>query len=482
VLTPGQEIDPKYLRTVRQTLREIILPEVSSPAGRNAAALCDFILVRMIAALEELPAIHAAHANGYRSLLGRARNLIGRPVAVAANMEPWAAANDLQATLPDLFRQLHGADAAHRAAVMKLLADISEVEARFRQDYEAGYKRAEAKSEPLPQALLVTGERLGRYLETRFPGENIRLRDCHQIPGGRSKLTVLLSVEPNARLPEEMVIRIDAPGSAINTTVCDEFPVIDAMYRAGIAAPQPLWVEPDAQPLGAPFLVMRRMPGNAAGDLWGAEKVSPAIGRALAEALAGVHRADVKTIWPDAPPAARDAVKNMLDTFEWSWRQGDSTASLGMEAAFGWLRQHLPCIKGPTTAVHGDAHFANLLALDDKLVCLLDWEFAHPGHPADDLAYCRGYVETIMQWSDFLAHYRDHGGRAVSEAQLQFFAVWGYLRNITFGANMLRDFSAGKLHGIQHLAIALNTRARLEALLSKSVATALARDVQTATP
>ena len=150
--------------------------------------------------------------------------------------------------------------------------------------------------------------------------------------------------------------------------------------------------------------------------------------------------------------------------------------------AFGWLRQHLPCIDGPTTAVHGDAHFANLLALDDKLVCLLDWEFAHPGHPADDLAYCRGYVETIMQWSDFLAHYRDHGGRPVTEEQLQFFAVWGYLRNITFGANMLRDFNAGKLHGIQHLAIALNTRARLEALLSKSVATALARDVRTSTP
>jgi hypothetical protein len=37
---------------------------------------------------------------------------------------------------------------------------------------------------------------------------------------------------------------------------------------------------------------------------------------------------------------------------------------------------------------------------------------------------------------------------------LQFFAVWGYLRNAMFGANMLRDFSTGKVHGIQNLAIA----------------------------
>ena len=330
--------------------------------------------------------------------------------------------------------------------------------------------------------MLVTGDRVAKYLDARFPGQNIRLRDCQQIPGGRSKLTVLLSVEPNAHLPEEMVIRIDAPGSAIDTTVLDEFPILAVMYREGIAAPEPLWIEPDPQHLGAPFLVMRRMPGAAAGDLWGAQKVSPAIGFALAEALAGIHQANIVAIWPQAPVAARDAVKQMLDRFEASWRCGNSTPSLGMEGGFGWLRQHLHCIDGPTTAVHGDAHFANLLALDNKLVCLLDWEFTHPGHPADDLAYCRPYVETIMPWNDFLAHYRQHGGPVASEEQLQFFAVWGFLRNITFGANMLRDFHAEKLHGIQHLAIALNTRARIEALLSRSVAAALARDAANTTP
>jgi aminoglycoside phosphotransferase (APT) family kinase protein len=267
-----------------------------------------------------------------------------------------------------------------------------------------------------------------------------------------------------------MVIRIDGPGSAIDTTVLDEFPVLDSMYKAGIVAPEPLWVEEDSSYLGAPFLVMRRMPGAAAGDLWGAEKVSPTIGLALAEALASVHGASVTDIWPGTPPHARDAVEQMLDRFEGGWRKGDSTPSIGMECSYGWLRQHL----------HGDAHFANLLALDDKLVCLLDWEFTHPGHPAEDLAYCRGYVETIMAWPDFLAHYRAHGGPEVTEAQLQFFGVWGYLRNITMGANMLRDFAADKVHGIQNLAISLNTRAKLEALLSKTVAAGLGRDAEAA--
>jgi aminoglycoside phosphotransferase (APT) family kinase protein len=317
------------------------------------------------------------------------------------------------------------------------------------------------------------------YLTQRC-GQPIKLKTCNQIPGGQSKLTVLLELQPNELLPAAMVIRIDGPDSAINTTVLDEFPILDAVYKAGIAAPEPLWVEPDARPLGAPFLVMRRMPGKAAGDLWGAQQVSPAIGFALAQALASVHGAQIETVWPQAPQAARTAVANMLRDFEASWREGNSTPSLAMEYAYGWLKRQLPRISGPTVMVHGDAHFANLLANGDELVCLLDWEFTHPGHPAEDLAYCRPYVEKIMNWDDFLQHYQDHSGLPVNAAQIEYFAVWGYLRNLTFSANMLRDYHAGKVHGIQNLAIALNTRARIEALLAHELAAALRHEKENA--
>jgi aminoglycoside phosphotransferase (APT) family kinase protein len=481
VLTPGQEISPLYLRTLRQTLRDIILPEVKSPAGRNAANLCDYIFVRMIAALEELPQIQAAHSAGYERLMTQAAQLTGTSAPVSGK-PVWGVAKDVQTVVPALFEKLSSGSETDARAAAKILAQIGAEEASFRKDYETAYKNAESKSEPLPLALLVSADAAQKYLDHRFGGE-VRITNCHQIPGGRSKLTVLLSVEPNKHIPEDMVMRIDGPGSAINTTVLDEFPILDAMFKAGVSAPEPLWVETNTKYLGAPFLVMRRMPGAAAGDLWGAQKVAPTIGLALAEALASVHKASVPAIWPDAPRDARDAVRNMIASFENSWRDGgDVTHSLGMETAYGWLRRNLPCIDGPTVAVHGDAHFANLLAENDKLVCLLDWEFTHPGHAADDLAYCRPYVETIMPWNDFLAHYRDHGGRAVTDEQLRFFDVWGYLRNITFGANMLRDFAGGKVHGIQNLAIALNTRAKLEALLSKTISAALARDAENAKP
>jgi aminoglycoside phosphotransferase (APT) family kinase protein len=468
MLKPEQEISAKYLRTLRQTLSEVILPEVASPAGRNALTLCDFVLVRMIAALDEVPGVQEAHQAAFTDLLARAAALAADPAPEPADATELA--GRLQAAIPGLFE-----GAAGGPARLALLAEIGAAEDALRRDYEAATKRAGAVKLPMPAALGVTAQAVQAYLDQKFT-QKIKLRSCYQIPGGRSKLTVLLEVEPNDVLPEEMVIRIDGPDSAINTTVLYEFPVLDVMYKAGIAAPEPLWVEANAAFLGAPFLVMRRMPGKAAGDLWGADEVSPAIGFALAQALASVHGAEVARVWPGTPAAARDAVAQMLNEFESGWRAGDSTPSLAMECAYGWLKRQISRIEGPTVTLHGDAHFANLLARGDELVCLLDWEFTHPGHPAEDLAYCRPYVEKIMKWDDFMAHYRAHGGRAVTAAQLEYFAVWGYLRNITFGANMLRDFNDGKVHGIQNLAIALNTRARLEALLAQTLAGALRRE------
>jgi aminoglycoside phosphotransferase (APT) family kinase protein len=471
MLKPEQEVSAKYLRTLRQTLSEVILPEVASAAGRNALTLCDYVLVRMIAALDEVPGVQADHEGRFATLLGRAVDLSGEALRGAA-VDPDRAAR-LQLAIPGLFE---GAGAAGAAAQqLGLLAEIGAAEDALRRDYEAAAKRAGEVKLPMPASLGVTGEAVQAYLDQKF-SQKINLRSCYQIPGGRSKLTVLLEVEPNDVLPEAMVIRIDGPDSAINTTVLDEFPILDVMYKSGIAAPEPLWVEADANFLGAPFLVMRRMPGKAAGDLWAAEQVSPAIGVALAQALASVHGARIETVWPEAPRDARTAVAEMLGSFESGWRAGNSTPSLAMECAYGWLKRQLSRIEGPTVTVHGDAHFANLLAQGDELVCLLDWEFTHPGHPAEDLAYCRTYVEKIMKWDDFMRHYRAHGGLPVSEAQLEFFAVWGYLRNVTFSANMLRDFNDGKVHGIQNLAIALNTRSRLEALLAHEVARALQRE------
>ncbi len=336
------------------------------------------------------------------------------------------------------------------SVLVRMIADLEKLPA----------SEVAARREPALRALLVTPAATQVWLDRRFSDCSPRVRDCRQIAGGRSKLTVFVALAASTQLPGALVVRIDNPGSAQNTSVCDEFPVLRAMHIAGVRAPEPLWLETDPSFLGAPFLVMRRMAGSAPGNLWSAQGVSRRIALALADVLVSIQRQDVHAIWPSAPVSAREAVEQMLATLRARWRHATGVTSLTIECAFGWLEQNKKCIGGSSVPVHGDAHFANVLAEGDELVCLTDWEFCHAGHPAEDLAFCQRAVEQIMPWGEFLAHYRAGGGMHVTDDQLSFFRIWGYLRNAVYAADALSQIPAKPAADLQTLAIALDSRAR----------------------
>ena len=328
-----------------------------------------------------------------------------------------------------------------------------------------------------PPAAEVTAASFQTYLDRRFASADLRVRRCEPVQGGRSKSTVMVSLEPNGILPAKIVVRIDKPGSAQDSTVRDEYPVLAALHRLGRACvPEPLWLEAEDMALDAPFLAMRRMPGTPPGTLWSAEGVSPGAALGLAEALAVLHATAPRLVWPGAGEESQTAVAAMIDGLEASWQGTGPLPSLAISLAFAWFRCGLPDIEGPTVPVHGDTHFANVLVEDDTFVCLTDWEFAHPGHPAEDLAFCRPSVEQVLPWQDFLAHYRNCGGPSVSERALRLFSIWGYLRNAVFGLRVLHRFIAGPGHDIENLAIALHSRPRIEARLAEALARQLAAD------
>jgi len=55
---------------------------------------------------------------------------------------------------------------------------------------------------------------------------------------------------------------------------------------------------------------------------------------------------------------------------------------------------------------------------------VLDWELAHPGHAAEDLAYLRPDVESVLPWPAFIDAYVSAGGRPPAPAALRYFDVW----------------------------------------------------------
>src|SRR5207237_1414852 len=57
-----------------------------------------------------------------------------------------------------------------------------------------------------------------------------------------------------------------------------------------------------------------------------------------------------------------------------------------LELGLRWLRAHEPSAS-PPCLVHGDFRLGNLLADEDGLVAVLDWELAHLGDPVEDLGW-----------------------------------------------------------------------------------------------
>src|SRR5262249_34460344 len=157
------------------------------------------------------------------------------------------------------------ADAGARAAAGSQLGALMEREALRLEEKEAALQRAAAATDAAP--LQISTAAVHDYLLRRFPGSRMELSRCAQLPGGRSKITLILELQSPgatgtaATLPRELVLRCDRPGSVQATTVRDEFAVLEATYRANAFAPEPLWLESDPAPLGVPFLAMRRMPG-----------------------------------------------------------------------------------------------------------------------------------------------------------------------------------------------------------------------------
>jgi len=75
-----------------------------------------------------------------------------------------------------------------------------------------------------------------------------------------------------------------------------------------------------------------------------------------------------------------------------------------------------------------------------EVTAILDWEFAHMGDPAEDVNYCRQFIERYVPFDYFLGRYLSHGGKPYDAARDRFFTVWRNVRNAVASIGALNAF------------------------------------------
>ena len=275
----------------------------------------------------------------------------------------------------------------------------------------------------------VAARQLGAYLREN----GWQVRDCtlSRLEGGAGPETWHVALLRSDGGPTGLVLRIDAATRLLGSmSRVEEHAALQMAWTAGVPVPEPILLEPSASPLGAPFFLMEEVGGTAspAALLGDPSRGGTGIAEECAAALANIH----------AAPCTRstDAV---MDALHWT---SERLANLdharpALAFAHAWCAHCRPG-EGETVFAHRDFRIGNLMVSNKRLVAVLDWEYARPSDPHEDLGwFCapawrhgRLALEAggLATRKTFLAAYEAASGRTVDRARVTWWSIMGQLR------------------------------------------------------
>ncbi len=255
-----------------------------------------------------------------------------------------------------------------------------------------------------------------------------------RLSGGASRETYAFDAVRRGGEREPMVLQRQRPGARMTSGggIEMEAALLREAWKGGVPVPELIVSGDRDSPLGAAFLVTRRVEGETIArkilrdDEYAAAR-SKLAGQ-LGEALAAIHRIPV-----DAAPGLEqhdpvDQYRSILDTL------GEPHPAI--ELGLRWLDQNRPPPER-TTVVHGDFRLGNLIVGTDGLRAVLDWEIAHIGDPLEDLGWLcvRAWrfgaskpVGGVGDYEDLFDAYSSASGTEVDPDVVRWWETFGTLK------------------------------------------------------
>ena len=243
------------------------------------------------------------------------------------------------------------------------------------------------------------------------------------------------------------------PGNALLRDLSDlgeQFRVLQCLEATALPTPKPFWYEADPAVLGAPFLVMEKVPGRCPNP-WGREgrefyqaaAERGTLPDSFTDALAVLHKLD----WVEAglgflgAPAAGSNEFALREIRKWRSLIEISQAPPEpvLTDLICWLETNAPTTKR-LCFVHGAYRTGNLLIDDDRISAVLDWELQVIGDPMYDVAYVLSdlnregseLLSNLVPRDDFYRRYEAATGFEIDEAACRYYSLLYAMRSVAF--------------------------------------------------
>ncbi len=293
---------------------------------------------------------------------------------------------------------------------------------------------------------------------------DIRLDGLTRSAGGLSRENWSLDAswtDADGQHSHPLMLMRDAAGTLLATERPREFAILKALEGSGVPAPLVHWMDPDGRFLGAPSVVMERMPGACDYMILNGTRPLPErlrLAHGFLDLLVKIHAVDWQTRGlgdrlgvPEGSPATIE-----LRHWEAEYRRVQLEPHPEFDYILIWLRNHAPEAEG-IVLVHGDFKPGNALVEGQRITAKLDWETAHLGDPLEDLGWITNPVrrrehQIAGQWEreQIVAAYRQQTGRTVREADLNWWNIFSCWKLAVIQLTAVSEFVAGRYDRVFH--------------------------------
>jgi aminoglycoside phosphotransferase (APT) family kinase protein len=300
--------------------------------------------------------------------------------------------------------------------------------------------------------------RLHAFLTAREPdATDIRIDDLTPVSGGNARKAYsfdLMLGEENGHLNVPCIMLMQAGAGQLESDLTAEFRVIEALNDTDVPSPRALWLDADGSGLGAPTVIMERVPGVT--DILALRAAEPAdrnraVTLAFAEAGAKLHAVDVAGLRFLGTPTRETAAAIQLGFWEAQFLKHRMEPHPAIAFAFQWLKANAPAAER-ISLVHGDFRLGNFLYEGEEITALLDWEMAHLGDPVEDIAWAYRSLwtpEMHVPITEFVRHYTASGGIDVKQETLLFYRLFSEIKHAVISLTAAKSFADGRTRNLR---------------------------------